>query len=205
LKGKFKNLFLTGLAVLMPAGFLIRMMDGLLLIIPVKYQPDTILQFHIPGLGIIITVMLIFTCGFITKSYIGNRVVKISERILDKIPFVRSVYQAMKQISDSMFMDMSQSFKKVVLIRFPSQDVYSLAFITGVPNGEIKDKIGSQDRKYVSVFMPTAPNPTTGLYMMMPEDALIYMDMSVEKAFTLIVSAGIVTPVARQDRISNAS
>jgi len=182
--------------------FLIRMMDSLLLIIPVKYQPDTILNFHIPGLGIIITVILIFTCGFITKSYIGNRFVKISERILDKIPFVRSIYQAMKQISDSMFMDRNQSFKKVVLIRFPSQDVFSLAFITGIPNGEIKDKIRSQNRKYVSVFMPTAPNPTTGLYMMMPEDELIYLDISVDKAFTLIVSAGIVTPVTRHDKKS---
>jgi len=193
LKRNYKNIFLTGLAVLMPVGltlyilvFLIKMMDGLL--------PDAFLPFHIPGLGVIVTVILIFACGLITKSYMGNRIVKLGEGFFDKIPFVRSIYQAIKQIADSMFMDRNRSFKKVVLIRFPSKDVYSVAFITGVPNGELKEKTGGQDRKYVSVFMPTAPNPTTGLYMIMPEDELIYLDISVEDAFALIISAGIVTP-----------
>jgi uncharacterized membrane protein len=207
LKRNYKKVFFTGLAVLMPVGltlyilaFLIGMMDSLLLIIPEKYQPDAFLPFHIPGLGVIVTVILIFACGFITQSYIGNKIVNISEGLFAKIPFVRSIYQAMKQISDSMFMDKSQSFKKVVLIRFPSENVYSVAFITGVPNGEFKEKIKGQGRNYVGVFMPTAPNPTTGLYMMMPEDELIYLDISVEKAFTLIISAGIVTPASRQDK-----
>ena len=193
LKRNYKNIFLTGLAVLMPVGltlyilvFLIKMMDGLL--------PDAFLPFHIPGLGVIVTVILIFACGLITKSYMGNRIVKLGEGFFDKIPFVRSIYQAIKQIADSMFMDRNRSFKKVVLIRFPSKDVYSVAFITGVPNGEFKEKTGGQDRNYVSVFMPTAPNPTTGLYMIMPEDELIYLDISVEDAFALIISAGIVTP-----------
>lgn len=201
MKRNYKKVFLTGLAILMPVGltlyilvFLIKMMDGLLLIIPEKYQPDAFLPFHIPGLGVIVTVILIFACGHITKSYMGNRIVKLGEGFLDKIPFVRSIYQAMKQIADSMFMDRSRSFKKVVLIRFPSKDVYSVAFITGVPNGEFKEKTGGQDRNYVSVFMPTAPNPTTGLYMIMPEDELIYLDISVKDAFALIISAGIVTP-----------
>ncbi len=206
MKRNFKKVFLTGLAVLMPVGltiyvlaFLIDMMDGLLQVIPDKYQPDAVLQFHIPGLGVIVTVILIFICGLITKSYFGNRIVKTGERLLDKIPFVRSIYQAFKKVSDSMFMDKSRSFKKVVLIRFPSKDIFSVAFVTGIPNGEFRDKIGDQERKYVGVFMPTAPNPTTGLYMMMPEDELIYLDISVEEAFTLIISAGIVAPMERAD------
>jgi uncharacterized membrane protein len=203
LKGNLKKVFLTGLAVVVPVGltiyiffFLIDMMDSLLLIIPDKYQPDAFLPFHVPGLGTIVTLVLIYLCGLITKSYFGNKLVKSGERFLDKIPFVRSIYQATKQVADTMFMDRSRSFKKVVLFQFPSKNVYSIGFITGVPNGEFRAKVSS-DRSYVSVFMPTAPNPTTGLYMIMPEDELIYMDMSVEEAFTLIISTGIVTPVQR--------
>jgi uncharacterized membrane protein len=201
LKGNLKKVFLTGLAVVVPVGltiyiffFLIDMMDSLLLIIPDKYQPDVFLPFHVPGLGTIVTLVLVYLCGLITTSYFGNKLVKSGERFLDKIPFVRSIYQATKRVADTMFMGRSRSFKKVVLFQFPSKTIYSIGFITGVPNGEFRAKVSS-DRNYVSVFMPTAPNPTTGLYMIMPEDELIYMDMSVEEAFTLIISAGIVTPV----------
>jgi uncharacterized membrane protein len=200
LKINIKKVFLTGLAVVVPViltlyifFFLIDVMDGLLFIIPDRYQPDVFLPFHIPGLGAIATLVLIFLCGLITTSYFGKKMVKLGESVLDKIPFFRSIYQAIKQIVDTMFMDRSRSFKKVVLFKFPSKSVYSVGFVTGVPNGEFRKKIGD-GCNYVSVFMPTAPNPTTGLYMIMPEDELIYLDMSVEEAFTLIISAGIVAP-----------
>jgi len=200
LKSNLKKIFFTGLAVVMPIGltvyiffFLIDLMDGLLLIIPEAYRPDAFLPFHIPGLGAIFTVIVIFLAGLLMKSYLGNKLVRLGESLLDKIPFVRSIYQAMKQISDSFFMDHKRSFRKVVLLRFPSRDVYSVGFITCVPTSELKAKVGSE-RNYVSVFMPTAPNPTTGLYMIMPEDELIYTDMTVDEAFTLIISTGIVVP-----------
>ena len=200
MKSNLKKIFFTGLAVVMPIGltvyiffFLIDLMDGLLLIIPEAYRPDAFLPFHIPGLGAIFTVIVIFLAGLLMKSYLGNKLVRLGESLLDKIPFVRSIYQAMKQISDSFFMDHKRSFRKVVLLRFPSRDVYSVGFITGVPTSELKAKVGSE-RNYVSVFMPTAPNPTTGLYMIMPEDELIYTDMTVDEAFTLIISTGIVVP-----------
>jgi uncharacterized membrane protein len=203
LKGNFKSIFLTGLAVVMPLGltiyifiFLIEIMDSLLLIVPDRYQPDVFLPFHVPGLGAIVTVVLILLCGLIAKSYFGNKMVKIGEGYLDKIPFIRSIYQAMKKIADTMFADRSASFKKVVLFHFPSRTAYSVGFVTGAVEGELNAKI-DQNTHYVSVFMPTAPNPTTGLYMIMPEDELIYLDMSVEEAFTLIISAGIVTPAER--------
>jgi uncharacterized membrane protein len=204
LKRTFKSIFLTGLAVVMPMGltiyifiFLIEMMDSLVLIVPDRYQPDVFLPFHVPGLGAIVTVALILLCGLIAKSYFGNKMVKIGEGFLDKIPFIRSIYQAIKQIADTMFADRSASFKKVVLFHFPSKTSYSVGFVTGVIEGELKARIG-QHINYVSVFMPTAPNPTTGLYMIMPEDELIHLDMSVEEAFTLIISAGIVTPAERK-------
>jgi uncharacterized membrane protein len=200
LKKKIKLVFLTGLAVVIPAGltiyilfFIMDIMDNLLLVIPLKYQPDTLLNFHIPGLGAIVTVILILICGLVTKSYLGKRLVLFGERLVGKIPFVRSIYQAIKRIADSLFMDKAQSFKKVVLVEYPRRGVYSVGFVTGTPNGEIQKIIG-QKTFCVGVFMPLALTPTTGFFIMVPHDELIELRMTVEEAFTLIISAGIVTP-----------
>jgi len=203
LKKKFKRIFLTGLAVVIPAGltiytlfFIIGMMDSLLQIIPPDYQPDNLLHFHIPGMGVIVTVLLIFICGLVTTSYFGNRVVVFGERIVGKIPFVRSIYQAIKRIADGLFMDKAQSFKKVVIVEYPRKGVYSIGFITGTPNGEIQKSL-SQKSPCVGVYLPCALTPTTGFFIMVPRDELIEVSMSVEEAFTLIISAGIVTPQER--------
>ena len=203
MKRKLKKIFLTGLAVITPIGltlyiliFIIDLMDTLLTIIPKRYQPDTLLQFHIPGLGVIVTVMLIFICGLLTQSYLGNRLVTWAEILVDKIPIVRSIYQAIKSIADGMFKSTRQSFKKVVLVEFPRKGMYSVGFITGRPNEEIRAKMG-KNGNYISVFLPTTPNPTTGFFIIVPEDELIYTDMLVEEAFTLIISGGIVNPPNR--------
>jgi uncharacterized membrane protein len=200
LKKKLKRIFLTGLAVVIPAGltiyilsFIMGMMDNLLQFIPTQYQPDNLLHVHIPGLGAIVTVILIFVCGLVTTSYLGNRLVRFGEHLVGKIPFVRSVYQAIKRIADSLFMDKAQSFKKVVLVEYPRRGVYSIGFVTGTPNGEIQKTIG-QKISCVGVFMPLALTPTTGFFIMVPRDELIELRMTVEEAFTLIISAGIVTP-----------
>jgi uncharacterized membrane protein len=200
LKKKMKRIFLTGLAVVIPAGltiyilfFIIDVMDNLLRIIPVNYQPDNLLNFHIPGLGVIVTVLLIFICGLVTTSYFGNRLVDFGERIVGKIPFVRSIYQAIKQIADSFFMDRTQSFKKVVIVEYPRRGIYSIGFITGTPNGEIQQQL-RQNQLCVGIYIPCALTPTTGVFVMVPRDELIETTMSVEEAFTLIISAGIVTP-----------
>jgi len=162
---------------------------------PDRFHPDVFLPFHIPGLGAIITFILVFLCGLVAQSYFGNKMVLLGEGMLNKVPFIRSIYSAIKQIADTMFMDRA-SFKKVVLFKFPSKNVYSVGFVTGTPEGELKTRI-DQHTNYVSVFMPTAPNPTTGLYMLMPEEELIYLDMTVEDAFALIISAGMVMPAGR--------
>ena len=120
-------------------------------------------NFHIPGLGAIVTVILIFICGLVTKSYLGNRLVRFGERLVGKIPFVRSIYQAIKRIADSLFMDKAQSFKKVVIVEYPCRGVYSIGFVTGTPNGEIQKKIG-QKSSCVGVFIPLALTPTTGIF-----------------------------------------
>jgi len=201
LQFNLKNIFLTGLAVIVPLGltiyilvFLIGMMDGLLTVIPRKFHPTALIGFHIPGLGIIVTILLIFICGLITKSMIGNRLVLYGERLLDKIPIVRSIHMAIKKIVDSMVLYRSRSFKKVVLVEFPRKGAYAVAFMTGAPGNEINAKTG---RRCVSVYVPTTPNPTSGYFIIFPEDEVVQLDMSVEDAFTLIISGGIVNPPER--------
>lgn len=204
MKKKLKQIFLTGLAVTIPIGltlyilfFLIDIMDGLLKIIPVRYHPDTLLGIHIPGLGIIVTLALITIAGLVTTSYVGYKIVQSGEDLVDRIPFVRNIYQAIKKISDSMFMDKRNSFKKVVLVEFPRKGIYTIGFVTGVPSGEIRKKAG---QNCISVFLPTTPNPTSGYLIIVPEDELVHMDMSVEEALTFIISVGIVTPSDRPKR-----
>jgi uncharacterized membrane protein len=196
-----KNIFLTGLVVIVPVGltlyilvFLIGMMDGLLTLIPQKYHSNALIGFHIPGLGIIITILLIFICGLMTKSIVGNRIVLYGEGLLDRIPIVRSIHLAIKKIVDSMVLYRSRSFKKVVLVEFPRKGAYTLAFVTGESANEIYSKTGE---RCVSVYVPTTPNPTSGYFIMFPEHEVVQLDMSVEDAFTLIISGGIVHPPER--------
>jgi uncharacterized membrane protein len=200
LQKKLKRIFLTGLAVAIPVGltiyilsFIISMMDNLLRVIPSQYHPDYFLQVHIPGLGAIITILLIFVCGLVTTSYFGKRLIGFGEHLVGKIPFVRSIYQAIKKIADTLLMDKAQSFKSVVMVEYPRRGVYSIGFITGAPNGEIQKTIG-RNAPCVGVFMPLALTPTTGFFIMVPRAEVIELNMTVEEAFTLIISAGIVTP-----------
>lgn len=204
MKNKFKRIFITGLAVIVPIGltlyilvFLINMMDSLLKVIPVEYQPEVLLGFRIPGMGVIVTVLLILICGLIAKSYFGYKVVSSGENLVDKVPFVRSIYQSIKQVSDSMFTDRRSAFKKVVLVEFPRKGIYTVGFVTGAPGQEIQSKIG---KVCVSVFLPTTPNPTSGYLVIMPEDDLIQVNISVEEALTYIISVGIVTATDRQKK-----
>jgi uncharacterized membrane protein len=205
---KLKNIFLTGLAVIVPVGltlyilvFLIGMMDGLLMLVPLKYHPTALLGFHVPGLGILVTILLVFICGLMTKSIFGNRIVRLGEALLDRIPFVRSIHMAIKKIVDSMVLYRSRTFKRVVLVEFPRRGAYALAFMTGMPGDDIQLKTG---QRCVSVYVPTTPNPTSGYFIIFPEAEVIQLDMSVEEAFTLIISCGIVNPPAKlqKDRLS---
>ena len=204
MKKKLKQIFLTGLAVTVPIGltlyilfFLIDIMDSLLKIIPLRFHPDTLLGVHIPGLGAIATVVLIFICGLITASYVGNKIVQSGEDLLYKIPLVRNIYQAIKRFSDTMVMDRRSSFKRVVLVEFPRNGLYTIGFVTGRPNWEIKKETGES---LISVFVPTTPNPTSGYLIIVPEDELVEVGMSVEEALTYIISVGIVTPAERTRR-----
>lgn len=207
MKPKLKNIFLAGLAVTVPIGltiyiliFLIDLMDGLLGVIPAVIHPDQILGFRIPGLGVIVTLVLIFIAGLLTTSYAGGRLFRFAEVLVDRIPLVRGIYQAIKQIVETMVSKEGQSFKKVVLVEFPRKGLYTVAFMTGTTVGELREKTGG---RCINIFIPTTPNPTSGYYMMIPEDSVIPMEMSVEDAFKLIISGGILTPSENNKQLRN--
>lgn len=195
---KIKQIFITGLAVTIPIGltlyvlfFLIEVMDSLLRIIPQRYHPDTLLQFHVPGLGVIFVVVLIFISGLLMKSYLGNRLVQIGEAIFHRIPVIRSIYDGTKQVMDRMFVQHNRSFKKVVLVEFPRTGAYTLGFVTGSAHERILRDIG---RPCANVFVPTTPNPTSGYLLVIPEQDLVEVGMTVEEALAYVVSCGLVQP-----------
>ena len=198
MKKDIKPIFLTGLAVTVPIGltvyiliFLIDLMDGLLHVIPSRFHPDHLLGFRIPGLGIIFTVVFIFAMGLTTRSILGSKILLWGESMVVRVPLVRGIYQAFKQVVDAMVSTKGESFKRVVLVEFPRKGLYTVAFVTGLTSGEVRDKTAEN---CVNIFIPTTPNPTSGFYMMVPEDQVVTLDMTVEEAFKLIMSGGIVAP-----------
>jgi len=198
IKKSIKGVFLTGVIAVIPAGvtiyilyLIIKLMNNLVRFVPARYHPDQLLPFHIPGLGVIITLILIFTIGLVTRSYLGKKLALLGDRMVRQIPLVRGIYNALKQFVDAVFSDKGQSFKKAVLIEYPRKGLYSIAFVTGVSRGEVQVKTL---QRCVNVFVPTTPNPTSGFYIMVPEGDMIALDMTVEEAFTLIISGGIVSP-----------
>ena len=197
-KKSIKGVFLTGVVAVIPAGvtiyilyLIIKLMNNLVRFIPARYHPDQLLPFHIPGLGVIITLILIFTIGLVTRSYLGKKLARLGDRMVRRIPLVRGIYNALKQFVDAVFSDKGQSFKRAVLLEYPRKGLYSIAFVTGVARGEVQAKTS---QRCVNVFVPTTPNPTSGFYIMVPEGDMITLDMTVEEAFTLIISGGIVSP-----------
>ena len=193
-----KNYFLTGLLVILPVfvtvyviWFLIRVMDVVLKYIPPKYLPETYLPFQIPGLGLILVIILIFAVGLLTRNLAGRRVVHIWENMVDRIPLVRIIYSGVKQLLEAFFIQKNQAFKRVALLEYPRRGTYVIGFITGESKGEVQSKT---NKNMINVFVPTTPNPTSGFYILIPEDELIVLDMTVEDAFKLIISGGIFSP-----------
>lgn len=198
LRTSLKNYFLTGLLVILPIfitgyviWFLIRIMDTMLKYIPPKFQPETYLHIRIPGLGLILVVILIFIVGLLTRNFAGRQIVHFGENLVDRIPLVRILYTGVKQLLEAFFVQNNASFKKVALLEYPRRGIYVIGFITGESRGEAQAKT---DKKMMNVFVPTTPNPTSGFYILIPEYELITLDMSVEDAFKLLISGGILTP-----------
>jgi len=166
-------------------------MDAILKFIPAKYLPETYLRVHTPGLGFILVVILVFVVGLLTRNLVGRKIVQFGENIVDRIPLVRVLYAGVKQLLEPLFLQKTNAFKRVALIEYPRRGAYVIGFITGESKGELQNKTS---KNMLNVFVPTTPNPTSGFYILIPEDEVILLNMSVEDAFKLIISGGIVSP-----------
>lgn len=198
-----RKYFITGLLILVPLAItlwvlnlIIGTMDQSLLLLPARWQPRTLIGFNIPGLGTILTLLIIFLTGLATQNFIGNQVVVVWEAILTRIPVVNSIYSSVKQVSDTLFSSSGNAFRKALLVQYPRQGSWTIAFLTGVPGGDVKNHLIGD---YVSLYVPTTPNPTSGFFLMVPRADTIELDMSVDAALKYIVSMGVVAP-EQQDR-----
>ncbi len=197
-----KRYFITGLLIWVPLGItiwvvtaLMGALDQSLLLLPASWQPDYWLGIHIPGLGVILTGVVIVVTGLFAANLIGQRLVLFWESLLQRIPVVKSIYGSVKQVSDSLLSGSGMAFKKVLLVRYPHADSWSLAFQTNIPD----EVVGQLDTEHVAVFIPTTPSPVNGFYFYVRRDAVIELDMSVDAALKAIVSMGVVAPVMKPE------
>jgi uncharacterized membrane protein len=193
-----RKYFITGLLILVPLAItawvlnlVISTMDQSLLFVPERWQPRTLFGFDIPGLGTMLTILIVFVTGLLTSNLVGNYVVRMWEKVLQRIPVVNSLYSSVKQVSDTLFSSSGNAFRKAVLIPYPHQNSWTIAFLTGVPGGDVKNHLVGD---YVSVYVPTTPNPTSGFFLMLAKSDVVELDMSVDAALKYIVSMGVVAP-----------
>ena len=193
-----KRYFITGLLIWVPLGitawalkFLIGTMDQSLLLLPAGFQPENWVGFHIPGVGTVLTLLVVFLTGVATTNIIGQRLVIFWEGVLWRIPVVKSIYYGVKQVSDTLFSSQGEAFRKALLVQYPREGSWTIAFMTGYPGGDVVNHL---DGEYVSVYVPTTPNPTSGFFLMMPRSDVIELDMSVDAALKYIISMGVVAP-----------
>ena len=190
--------FIAGLLVWLPLAatvlvlqLLVNFLDRSLLLLPPSWRPEALLGFDIPGLGIILSLLLVLVTGFLAANIVGRRVVDLGESLLARIPLVRSVYSGVKRLAETVFGDSGTSFRKVLLVEYPRRDCWTLAFQTGAPVGEVQDRTA---RYLLTVFVPTTPNPTSGFVILVPQEDVIELDMSVEDGLRMVISLGVVTP-----------
>jgi uncharacterized membrane protein len=207
----FKKYMLTGLLVWVPLAItlwvlqlIIGTMDQISALLPASMRPDSWLlhalqgslpflegSHHIPGFGVVLTVLVLLLTGVFATNVLGLRLLLVGEKLLNRIPIVRSIYSSVKQVSDTLFSDSGQAFRQALLVRFPHADAWTIAFMTGVPGGEVAAVL---DGEYVSVYVPTTPNPTSGYFIMVKKSDVIELDMSVDAALKYVISMGVVTP-----------
>ncbi len=198
IKDKIRNYFIAGLLTVVPLSIttyviavLLQHADRVFNLIPPQYHPREYLPFPLPGLGAVIVLLLILLIGLLVKNYLGGRIVEFGERIVYQIPLVRPLYMAVKQLLVAVFSQSFSGFKRVALIEYPRKGIYALGFVTGVASGEVQELT---QEVVLNVFLPTTPNPTSGFYLLVPEKDVVPLEMSVEEAFKLVISGGLVSP-----------
>ena len=193
-----KKYFVTGLLIwiplvitLMVLAWVVNTLDQILLIAPAAVRPDALLGFHLPGVGVLVTLLLILLTGLAAANFVGQRLVGFWQGLLSRIPVVKSIYYSVKQVSDTLLSSNGQAFRKALLIQYPHQGIWTIAFQTGKPGGDAARHLGDD---FVSVYVPTTPNPTSGFFLMLPRKDAIELDMSVDEALKYIISMGVVAP-----------
>lgn len=200
-----RGYFLTGLLVTAPLAitiwvtlwFLEFVDNNVANLIPPRYNPDYYLPFEIPGLGLVMAILFFITIGWFARNYFGKLTIRISEYFLEKMPIVRTIYSALKQIFETVMASQSQAFRDVVMFEYPRKGIWVMGFVTGTTKGEVQSLT---DNEVVNVFLPTTPNPTSGFLLFVPRKDLIFMKMSVEEAIKMVVSGGIITPPEKDSK-----
>lgn len=189
-----KKNFITGLLVLVPLlitvwviSALIGVMDNSLLLLPPSWREEI----TIPGIGALLTLAIVFITGLIASNFFGRRLLALWEGLLERLPVVKSIYSSVKQVSDTLFSDSGNAFRKALLIQYPRQGSWTIAFMTGRPGGDVANHLQGD---YISVYVPTTPNPTSGFFLMMHKNEVIELEMSVDEALKYIISMGVVAP-----------
>lgn len=198
-----RRCFISGLLLWLPiwvtllvVKFLVDILGNTMLLLPAPYRPDNWFGIHVPGLGVLITLLVIFVTGVVAANFMGRSLVRGWDSFIDRIPLVRSVYNSVKQVSETLFTPGGQSFRKVLLVEYPRKGLWTLAFQTGDSTPEVDKALETADM--VSLFVPTTPNPTSGFLMMAARKDVIEMDMSVEQALKFVISLGVVQPAERK-------
>jgi uncharacterized membrane protein len=188
----------TGLLVIVPGvitiavlNWIVGTLDQTLQILPLAWQPDKLLGFHIPGFGVLLTLLILLVVGATASNFAGRKLVQLGDGLVSRIPVVRSIYSSVKQVSDTLFSESGNAFRTAVLVQWPHEGVWTVAFITGTPNGEVAAYLRDE---FVSVYVPTTPNPTGGYFVMVRKSNCVELDMSVDAALKYIISMGVVAP-----------
>ncbi len=192
--------FFAGLLVVLPLvitvwvlQWILGILDQTLLILPTDWQPDRILGVHIPGLGVLLALAILLVVGAIASNFIGRRLLAWGDGILHRIPVVRSIYSGVKQVSDTLFSESGNAFRTAVLIEWPRPGVWTIGFVTGAPGGDVPNHLPGD---YLSVYVPTTPNPTGGYFVMLRKSDCIELRMTVDEALRYVISMGVVAPPA---------
>jgi uncharacterized membrane protein len=193
-----RRYFVAGLLVWIPLGItlwvlkiLVELMDESLLLLPHAYRSEALFGFHVPGLGIILTVAIVLTTGALAANFFGKKLLALGDSALTRIPIVRSIYGGVKQISDTLFSPEGKAFRRAVLVRYPHSGAWTVALVTGTPQHEVAGILGNE---HISVFVPTTPNITSGFFLIVPRAETVELDMTVDAALKYIISMGVAEP-----------
>ncbi|HRF29345.1 MAG: DUF502 domain-containing protein [Azonexus sp.] len=202
-----KRYFITGLLIWVPLvitgwvlSLIVSTLDQSLRLLPTSIHPQTLLGFAVPGAGAVLTLVMILLTGLLAANFIGQKLVVWWEKLLARIPVVNSVYNSVKQVSDTLFSPNGNAFRKALLVQYPREGSWTVAFLTGAPGGDIVNHLQGE---HVSVYVPTTPNPTSGFFLMMSAKDVVELDMTVDEALKYIISMGVVAPPPHPRAVTN--